>query len=174
MTGDQLDYLLGFVASLVSSVLQHQLQHYFLYRIKTEKGFMALVSHSLVVVWIHVQCEERPRHPQVYQVIRHFQKEKGIGVDIAIFVWPWKMVSVCSLFVFSAIGWKDQDMDSSLSRQRKPLYGEGIVRLANRVAVWRQSEVRLISRKFFGHDVFSAERSLNQPKPTSVCIRSTN
>ena len=35
MTGDQLDYLLGFVASLVSSVLQHQLQHYFLYRIKT-------------------------------------------------------------------------------------------------------------------------------------------
>ena len=128
MTGDQLDYLLGFVASLVSSVQQHQLQHYFLYRIKTEKGFMALVSHSLVVVWIHVQWEERPRHPQVYKVIhpqvykviRHFQKEKGIGVDIAIFVWPWKMVSVRSLFVFSAIGWKDQDMDSSLSRQRKP------------------------------------------------------
>ena len=125
---DQLDYLLGFVASLVSSVLQHQLQDYFLYRIKTQKGFMALVSHSLVVVWIHVQWEERPRHPQVYQVIhpqvykviRHFQKEKGIGADIAIFVWPWKMVSVCSLFVFSAIGWKDQDMDSSLSRQRKP------------------------------------------------------
>ena len=89
---------------------------------------MALVSHSLVVVWIHVQWEERPRHPQVYKVIhpqvykviRHFQKEKGIGVDIAIFVWPWKMVSVRSLFVFSAIGWKDQDMDSSLSRQRKP------------------------------------------------------
>ena len=55
---------------------------------------MALVSHSLVVVSIHVQWEERPRHPQVYQVIhpqvykviRHFQKEKGIGVDIAIFV----------------------------------------------------------------------------------------
>ena len=53
-------------------------------------------------------------------------------------------------------------------------YGERIVRLANSVAVWRQSEVRLISRKFFGHDVFSAECSLNQPKPTSVCIRSTN
>ena len=128
MTGDQLDYLLGFVASLVSSVLQHQLQDYFLYRIKTQKGFMALVSHSLVVVWIHVQWEERPRHPQVYQVIhpqvykviRHFQKEKGIGVDIAIFVWPWKMVSVCSLFVLSANGWKDQNMDSPFSRQRKP------------------------------------------------------
>ena len=89
---------------------------------------MALVSHSLVVVWIHVQWEERPRHPQVYQVIhpqvykviRHFQKENGTGADIAIFVWPWKMVSVCSLFVLSANGWKDQNMDSPFSRQRKP------------------------------------------------------
>ena len=80
---------------------------------------MALVSHSLVVVWIHVQWEERPRHPQVYKVIRHFQKEKGTGADIAIFVWPWKMVSVCSLFVLSANRWKDQNMDSSFSRQRK-------------------------------------------------------
>ena len=97
---------------------------------------MALVSHSLVVVWIHVQWEERPRHPQVYQVIhpqvykvihpqvyqviRHFQKEKGTGADITIFVWPRKMVSVCSLFVLSANGWKDQNMDSPFSRQRKP------------------------------------------------------
>ena len=30
---------------------------------------MALVSHSLVVVWMHVQWEERPRRPQVYKVI---------------------------------------------------------------------------------------------------------
>ena len=89
---------------------------------------MALVRHSLVVVWIHVQWEERPRHPQVYQVIhpqvykviRHFQKEKGTGADITIFVWPRKMVSVCSLFVLSANGWKDQNMDSPFSRQRKP------------------------------------------------------
>ena len=89
---------------------------------------MALVSHSLLVVWIHVQWEERPRHPQVYQVIhpqvykviRHFQKEKGTGADITIFVWPRKMVSVCSLFVLSAKGWKDQNMDSPFSRQRKP------------------------------------------------------
>ena len=89
---------------------------------------MALVSHSLVVVWIHVQWEERPRHPQVYQVIhpqvykviRYFQKEKGTGADIAISVWPWRKVSVCSLFVLSANGWKDQNMDSPFSRQRTP------------------------------------------------------
>ena len=41
----------------------------------------------------------------------------------------------CLLFVLSANGWKEQNMDSSFSRQRKPLYGEGIVRLTNRVAV---------------------------------------
>ena len=37
---------------------------------------MALVIDSPVVVWIHVQWEERPRHPQVHKVIRHLQKEK--------------------------------------------------------------------------------------------------
>ena len=34
-------------------------------------------------------------------------------------------------------------MDSSFSCQRKALYGEGIVRLANRVAVCGKSEVLL-------------------------------
>ena len=42
----------------------------------------------------------------------------------AIFVRPWKMVSVidfkCLLFVLSANGWKEPNMDSSFSRQRKP------------------------------------------------------
>ena len=37
-----------------------------------------------------------------------------------------------------------------------------------------QYDVKAISRKFFGHEVFSAERSLNQPKPRRVCIRSIN
>ena len=37
-----------------------------------------------------------------------------------------------------------------------------------------KAKYRLISRKFFGHEVFSAERSLNQPKARCVCIRSIN
>ena len=41
----------------------------------------------------------------------------------------------CSLFVLSANGWKDQNMASSFSRHGKLQDGEGIVRLANRVAV---------------------------------------
>ena len=35
-----------------------------------------------------------------------------------------------------------------------------------------KAKYRLISRKFFGHEVFSPERSLDQPKATRVCIRS--
>ena len=45
-----------------------------------------------------------------------------------------------SLFVLSANGWKDQNVASSFSIQGRSQYGEGIVRLANRVAIWRQSE----------------------------------
>ena len=44
--------------------------------------------------------------------------------------------SKCLLFVLSANRLKDQSMDSSFSHQRKPYYGKGIVRLANRVAVY--------------------------------------
>ena len=47
------------------------------------------------------------------------------------------------VIVSSPNGWKDQNIDSSFSRQRKPSHGEGIVGLANRVAVWRKSEVSI-------------------------------
>ena len=79
----------------------------------------------------------------------------------------------CSLFVFSASGWKDQNMDSLFSRQRISS-GEGIVRFANPVAVWRQSEVSFDFWKVLGHEVFSPKRSLNKPKATLVCTRSIN
>ena len=79
----------------------------------------------------------------------------------------------CSLFVFSASGWKDQNMDSLFSRQRISS-GEGIVRFANPVAVWRQSEVSFDFWKVLGHEVFSPKRSLNKPKATLFCTRSIN
>ena len=61
-------------------------------------------------------------------------------------------------------------MDSSFSRQKnpnmeKPLFDWPIV---------LQYDVKVISRKFFGHEVFPAERSLNQPKTRCVCIPSVN
>ena len=62
----------------------------------------------------------------------------------------------CSLFASSASGWTDQNMDSSFSRKKihnmeKALFDWPIV---------LQYDVKAISRKFFGHDVFLAERSL--------------
>ena len=61
----------------------------------------------------------------------------------AIFLWPWKTVSVSVRYLFyqPVDGRKDQSMDSSFSHQRETQYGGSIVRLANRFAVWRQSEV---------------------------------
>ena len=37
-----------------------------------------------------------------------------------------------------------------------------------------KASYRLISRKFFGHEVFSRECLLNQPKATRACTRSIN
>ena len=53
-------------------------------------------------------------------------------------------------------------------------YGEGIVPLPSRVAVWRQSEASIDIQKVLGHEAFLSERSLNQPKATRVCTRSIN
>ena len=59
---------------------------------------------------------------------------KAHDFDSANFVWPWKIVSVSiCYFVLSSHGWKDQNMDSSFSGERK----------LNRVAVWCRSEVSI-------------------------------
>ena len=52
--------------------------------------------------------------------------------------------------------------------------GEAFVRLANLLQYDVKAKYRLISRKFFGHEVLSAECSINQPKATRVYIRSIN
>ena len=64
----------------------------------------------------------------------------------------------CSLSVLSANGWKDQN------RALKPLNGKGIVRLANRVAVWRRSEVLVDSGKFTGMKLFHPSVCLTNQK----------
>ena len=72
-----------------------------------------------------------------------------------------------SLFVITARGWKDQNMASSFSHQRKSYYGEGVVWLANLVAVWREREVSVEfnSRKFSGIKFFHPSLRLTNQKP---------
>ena len=53
----------------------------------------------------------------------------------------------------------------SFSHQRKHQYGEGVVWLANGVAVWRQSEVSVDFQKVIGHEIFQPGVCLTNQKP---------
>ena len=97
----------------------------------------------------------------------------GISAVRVIFVWPWKMVSVSVHYLFY------QPMDEKIktwtlrfSAQENPNnYEEGIVQLANRVAVWCKSEGSIDTRKFLDMKFFHLSiRLTNQPKATRVCI----
>ena len=77
----------------------------------------------------------------------------------------------CSLFVLSTNGWKEQNWWTlRFSAEKKPNMEKPLFDWP----IELQYDVKAISRKFFGHEVFSAERSLNQPKARCVCIRSIN
>ena len=74
----------------------------------------------------------------------------------------------CSSFVLSANGF------GSVSRQRNPNMEKALFDWPIVLQYDVKAKYRLISIKFFGHKVFSPERSLNQPKATRVCVRSIN
>ena len=63
----------------------------------------------------------------------------------------------CSSFVLSANGWKDQNMDSSFSRQRKPSMEKTLFDV--------KAKYRLISRKFSGMKFFHPSLRLTNQKP---------
>ena len=70
----------------------------------------------------------------------------------------------CLLFVLSENGWKEQNMDSSFSTKENPNMEKALFDWP----IVLQYDVKEISRKFFGHEVYWAERSLNQSKPGGV------
>ena len=73
----------------------------------------------------------------------------------------------CSLFVLSANGWKDQNMDSSFSRQRKPSMEKTLFDV--------KAKYRLISRKFSGMKFFQPNLRLTNQKPRAfVSVRQSN
>ena len=80
----------------------------------------------------------------------------------------------CSSFVLSANGWKDQNMNPSFSAKENPNMEKALFDRPIVLQYGVKSKYRLISRKFFGHEVFSAEPPLNQSKATRVCICSIN
>ena len=106
----------------------------------------------------------------------HWHTEiNGVKKNRAIFVWPWKMVSVSVRYLFY------QPMDEKIKTWTLRFPAKENPNMEKALFDWPivlqydvKAKYRLISRKFFGHWFFSAERSLNQPKATHVCIRSIN
>ena len=92
-----------------------------------------------------------------------------------IFVWPWKMVSVsvCYLF-YQPMDEKNKTWILRFPTEEKPNMEKALFDWPLVLQYDVKAKYRLISRRFFGHEVFSAERSLNQPKARCVCIRSIN
>ena len=89
----------------------------------------------------------------------------------AIFVCLWKMVSVSVRYLFY------QPMDEKNKTWTLRFPAKENPNMEKSLFDWPivlQYDVKAISRKFFGHEVFPAERSLNQPKTRCVCIRSIN
>ena len=97
---------------------------------------------------------------------RHF----GTWRNRAIFVCPWKIVSVSVCYLlYQPV---DEKNKTWLPNMEKALFDWPIVLQYDVVKHRLTSKYRLISTKFFGHEVFSAERSLNQPIARCVCIPS--
>ena len=91
-------------------------------------------------------------------------------IDRAIFVWPWKMVSVsvryylfCQPINVKIKTWSLRFPAKENPNMEKALFDWPIV-----LQYDVEAKYRLISRKYFGREVFSLERSLNQPKASRV------
>ena len=93
----------------------------------------------------------------------------------AIFVWPWKVVSV-SVHYFFISQWMKRSKHGlfvfppkkTLIWRRHPSIGQWCCSMTSKRSIdWFLESSR-------AWEVFSPERSLNQSKATSVCIRSTN
>ena len=80
----------------------------------------------------------------------------------------------CTLFVLSAKGWQDRNMDSSFSRQRKPLNEEGIVRLSIGQSCCSMTSKRIIDWFLESLQAWSFFTRAFALKATRVCIRSIN
>ena len=99
----------------------------------------------------------------------------AVHVFRTIFVWPWKMVSVSVRYLFY------QPMDEKIKTWNLRFPAKENPNMEKALFDWpivSQYDVKakypLISRKFSGMKFFSPAHSLNQSKPTRVCIRSIN
>ena len=82
-------------------------------------------------------------------------------------------VSVCYLF-YQPMDEKNKTWILRFPTEEKPNMEKALFDWPLVLQYDVKAKYRLISRRFFGHEVFSAERSLYQPKARCVCVRSIN
>ena len=146
------------------------------------------MSHSLNSHWSKYKLREIPllilhhsltqatfiRQRTNFRPAEKFDRTLGSLQPVrTIFIWPWKMVSVSVRYLFYQPS--DEKIKTGTLRfpakenpnMEKALFNWPIV-----LQYDVKAKYRLISRKFFRHEVFSAERLPNQPKATRICIRS--
>ena len=99
----------------------------------------------------------------------------GKRTKTAIFVWPWKMVSVSVRFLFY------RPVDEKIKTWTLRFPAKETLRWRRHCSIGQSCSSMTSKRRIdwflessLGHEVFSPERSLNQPKPRRVCIRSIN
>ena len=124
------------------------------------------------VRWIAVRCNNTSHPKKGMSMLKILFSSVWVR---AIFEWPWKMVSVSVRYCFISQWMKRSKHRLFVFPPKKTLIMEKALFDWPIVLQYDvKAKYRLISRKFFGHWVFSAERSLKQPKATRVCIRSIN
>ena len=94
----------------------------------------------------------------------------------AIFVLPWKMVSVSVRYVICFISqWMKRSKHGLfVPAKENPNMEKALFDWPIELQYDVKAKYRLISGKFSGMTFYSPERSLNQPKATRVCIRLIN
>ena len=96
-------------------------------------------------------------------------------MDRAIFVRPSKMVSVSVRYLFfQPVDEKIKTWTLRFPAKENPNMEKALFDWPIVLQYDVKAKYRLISRKFFVHEVFSPERSLKQPKATRVCNCLTN
>ena len=80
----------------------------------------------------------------------------------------------CSLFVLSVTDEKIKTWTLRFPAKENPNMEKALFDWPIVLQYDVKAKHLLISTKFFGHEVFSPERSLNQPNATRVCISSIN
>ena len=80
----------------------------------------------------------------------------------------------CSLFVLSVTDEKIKTWTLRFPAKENPNMEKALFDWPTVLQYDVKAKHLLISRKFFGHEVFSPVRSLNQPNATRVCISSIN